>query len=143
MKDENSIFCLCSASSSSQGQLQSIGMTSEPLVESHEQSFDSEHLLKHSRCNNFISNGEINVVEGEQVDVWTTAGFLLFITRSQEAQEMWDDLMGSWDRVSCHRVDVIFCILAPIYKWFDELIWLYHHVKKYYKYNVISSRERG
>lgn len=46
MRDENSILCLCSASSSSQGQLKSIAMTSDRLVESNEQSFDSEHLLK-------------------------------------------------------------------------------------------------
>lgn len=67
MKDENSILCLCSASSLSQGQLKSIGMTSEPLVESNEQSFDSEHLLKHSRCNNFISDGELMQWKGSRL----------------------------------------------------------------------------
>lgn len=46
MKDENSILCLCSASSLSQGQLKSISMTSDSVVELNEQSFDSEHSLK-------------------------------------------------------------------------------------------------
>lgn len=40
----------------SQGQLKSIGMTSDGMVESNEQSFDSEHSLKNSDCNNFIGN---------------------------------------------------------------------------------------
>lgn len=45
MKDENLILYLCSASPS-QGQLKSIGMTSDSVVEANEQSFDSEHSLK-------------------------------------------------------------------------------------------------
>ncbi len=45
MKDENPILCQRSASSPRQGQLKLIGMTSDPLAESNESSFDSELSL--------------------------------------------------------------------------------------------------